>query len=60
MKQKKTLFYILLDGRYKGKTYAVSEAAACRNYWWNHIKNRDQYKVVDYYPEDFEAVSIPR
>ena len=58
MRQSKTHFYILLDGEYVGQTWAVSEAKARNNYWWKFVKEEDPYRVREYDPNDFEAVSV--
>ena len=58
MRQSKRHFYILLDGEYVGQTWAVSEAKARNNYWWKSVKEEDPYRVREYDPSDFEAVSV--
>lgn len=58
MRQSKRHFYILLDGEYVGQTWAVSEAKARNNYWWKLVKEEDPYRVREYDPNDFEAVSV--
>jgi len=58
MRQPKRCYYILLDGEYVGRTWAVSEAKARNNYWWKFVKEEDPFKVREYNPEDFEAICI--
>ena len=58
MRQSKKCYYILLDGEYMGRTWAVSEAKARNNYWWKFVKEEDPYKVREYNPEDFETICI--
>lgn len=58
MRQSKKHFYILLDGEYVGQTWAVSEAKAKVNWWWDNVKYNDQfsYRAID--PSELEAISI--
>lgn len=57
-KKPKYHYYILLDGKYVGDSWAVSEAKAINNYWWRHVKEGDEFHARDYEPTDFEAVRI--
>lgn len=53
---KKELYYIILNGKPVGKTYAVSPEKACNNYWWVNCKNRNPYAYTEKKPSDFDAV----
>lgn len=58
MRKSKRHFYILLDNEYVGQTWAVSEAKARVNWWWNNVKYNDQFRYREYNPEDFEAICV--
>ena len=56
MRQPKRHFYILLDGKYVGQTWAVSAEKARNNFWWKAVKLENEYSPRDYDPEDFDVV----
>lgn len=49
-------YYIILNGRFVGETWAVSPAKARNNFWWKNVKCGDVYSPRDYNPEDFDVV----
>lgn len=49
-------FYILLDGRYVGQSWAVSPEKARTNFWWRAVKNKDVYASRKCDPKDFDVV----
>lgn len=49
-------YYIILNGRFVGETWAVSPAKARNNFWWKAVKMENQYSPRDYNPEDFDVV----
>jgi len=55
-KKPKKLFYVLLNGEYYAKTYAVSAKAAIRNAWWKYEKYEDPYSITDVTVNDFDAI----
>ena len=56
MRQPTRHFYILLDGKYVGQTWAVSAEKARNNFWWKAVKLENEYSPRDYDPEDFDVV----
>lgn len=56
MKQPKHKYYILLNGIKIGETWAVSATKAINNYWWTHVKNRNEYSERYYDPSELDAV----
>ena len=52
----KKMYYVLLNGSFYAKTYAVSAKAAIRNVWWKYEKCADPYKVARVTIDDFDAV----
>lgn len=51
-------YYILLDGKHVGDSWAVSEAKAINNFWWRYVKESDEFHARDYDPADFDAVRV--
>lgn len=49
-------YYIMLNGRVVGKTWAVSAEKARANYWWKNVKYGSEMTPRDYDPEDFDVV----
>jgi hypothetical protein len=56
MPKSKKKYYIMLDGRYVGESWAVSPRKAISNWWWKNVKEEDEFSPRDYDPEDFDAV----
>lgn len=51
-------YFILLNGRMVGESWAVSPEKARNNWWWRNIKNEDAYSPRDYDPEDFDVAEV--
>ena len=51
-------YYILLNGRYVGESWAVSSAKAINNFWWKFAKEENELNPRDYDPEDFDAIEV--
>lgn len=49
-------FYILLNGNKVGDSWAVSPEKARTNYWWNNVKNGNEYSSREYDPKDFDVI----
>lgn len=49
-------YYIMLDGRYMGDSWAISPEKARTNYWWKYVKECDKFSPRDYDPEDFDVI----
>ena len=58
IKKPKKHYYILLDGKKVGESWAVSSAKAINNFWWNNVKDGNVYSPRDYDPADFDAVEM--
>ena len=56
MKKPKKHYYILLNGKYVGDSWAVSAAKAINNYWWKNVKLNNEYSTRLLDPSDFDAV----
>ena len=57
-KHKKKHYYITLNGEYMGESWAVSPEKARANFWWNFVKDGDEYTPRSYDPEDFDVVEV--
>lgn len=55
-KKPKKHYYIMLDGKYIGDSWAVSPEKARANFWWNNVKRGNEFSPRDYDPEDFDVV----
>ena len=55
-KKPKRLYYILLNEKIVGKSWAVSPDKARANYWWKEVKEENEFSPRDYDPEDFDVV----
>ena len=49
-------YYIILDGRAVGESWAVSPEKARANYWGKNVKYGDEYSPRDYEPDDFDVI----
>ena len=49
-------FYIILNGRQVGESWAVSAEKARANYWWKNVKYGDEFSPRDYEPDDFDVI----
>ena len=58
MRQPKKHYYILYNDEYVGQTWAVTEAKARVNWWWDNVKYNDQFSYRAINPEDFEAICV--
>ena len=58
--KKKKHFYILLNGKCVGESWAVSDRKAVTNWWWKNVKYESALSPRDYSPSDFEAVEERR
>jgi hypothetical protein len=54
-RKRKKHYFILLNGRMVGETWAVSPEKARNNYWWKNIKGECEYSPRDYDPSDFDV-----
>jgi hypothetical protein len=59
-KRKAKGYYIMLNGKHVGKSYAVSPRKAIVNWWWNNIKGGDEWSYREYDPEDFDVIEMER
>lgn len=57
-KPKKKHYYITLNGEYMGESWAVLPEKARANFWWNFVKDGDEYTPRSYDPEDFDVVEV--
>ena len=55
-KPKKIHYYVILDGKCVGETWAVSPKKARANFWWKFVKECDEFSPREYDPEDFDMV----
>lgn len=55
-KRPKKHYYIILDGKCVGESWAVSVAKAINNFWWKNVKEGNPLteRILD--PADFDAV----
>lgn len=57
-KQKKKHYYILHGNEYVGQTWAVSEAKARVNWWWDNVKYNDEFNPRTMDPDELEAICV--
>ena len=55
-KSRKRHYYIILNGKHIGESWAVSPKKAIANFWWRWVKENDEFTPRTYNPEDFDAV----
>lgn len=55
-KKPKRPYWILLNGKAVGKSWAVSPEKARTNFWWKFVKEENEYSTREYNPEDFDVV----
>lgn len=55
-KKTKKHYYIILNGDYIGDSWAVSPEKARANFWWNYVKECDEFTPRELDPEDFDVV----
>lgn len=58
MKQPKRHYYILHNDEYVGQTWAVSEAKARTNWWWDNVKFNDEFNPRTMDPDELEAICV--
>lgn len=56
----KKRYYIMLDGKHVGESWAVSPEKARANFWWKNVKGESEYSPRDYNPDDFDVVEANR
>lgn len=49
-------YYIILNGKQVGETWAVSPEKARANFWWKYVKGEDEMSYREYDPEDFDVI----
>ena len=57
-KKPKRHYFILLNGKEVGESWAVSPEKAINNWWWKNIKGENEMSPRDYDPSDFDAVEM--
>ena len=55
-KKPKRPYWIILNGKPVGKSWAVSPEKARTNFWWKYAKSSNEFSFREYDPEDFDVV----